>query len=384
MNPLGKSWVIAAGAGLLLWGIGLRVDAEHAMRAYLAAYGSALFCVLGALFFVLLHHVVDAGWSTVARRWAEQITAALPVLAALAIPLIIGASKTYHWAGHHVHDDPMYPGKAPWLNLGGFTLRIAVYFAIWIAIARAFRRASLRQDESGDPGISLRLRKLAAPCLLAYGLSVNIAAIDLLMTPDYHWYSTIFGVYIWAQGVLAFFCVMALIALALRRKPDMADKVPLSTVRTIATFLFAFTCFWGYQALSQWLLIWYANIPEETYWLLLRWEGAWKVLCILSVLALFVAPFTVLMSERNKARPVLARVAWIVLAGHFLGNLWIVMPTAPDRAFHGGLFWVDLGALALVVGVTGFMVQRAMAGASLYPTNDPRLLEAIPAPEGEH
>ncbi len=372
--------LIALGAGLLLWTIGLFVDTEHAMLAYLAAYGAALFCVLGALFFVLLHYVVDAGWSTVARRWAEQITAALPLLALLALPLILGASKTYHWAGHHAHDDPMYAAKAPWLNLGGFAMRLAIYFALWILIARTFRRASLQQDESGDPGISLRLRKWSAPCLLIYGLSANIAAIDLLMTPDYHWYSTIFGVYIWAQGVLAFFSVLALIALAMRRRSDMADKVPLSTVRTIGLFLFAFSCFWGYQALSQWLLIWYANIPEETYWLLLRWEGAWRWICALSVAALFIAPFTLLMSQENKARPVLGTVAWIVLAGNFIGNLWIVMPTAPDKAFHGGLFWIDLGAAAFVAGAVTFVVQRALAGASPYPTNDPRLEEAMPAP----
>jgi hypothetical protein len=363
--------------GFALWGIVMFVAPANAMLAYLSAYAAVLFCVLGALFFVMLHHVVDAGWSTVVRRWAEQMLAALPLLAVMAIPIVIGAGKIFHWA----HGDNT---KSEWLNLPFFALRLAIYFAIWIGLARMFRGYSLRQDETGDPGISLRLRKWAAPCLLIYGLSVNFAAIDLLMTPDYHWYSTIFGVYVWAQGVICFFAVLALMALGLRARDGLRDKVPDTTVRTIGLFLFAFACFWGYQAVSQWLLIWYANIPEETYWLLMRWEGGWRALSVLSVAGLFGVPFVVLMSEQNKQRPILRWVATLAIVGHFLGLLWVVLPTATEKAHFGAKSTAVLGASCLIAGAAAIVIRRAFDDASPYPTQDPRLPEALPAAEGEH
>ena len=366
-------------AGLVVWAIGMFLDAEHAMLAYLAAYGAVLFTTLGALFFVLVHHAVDAGWSTVVRRWAEQMLTALPLLALLAIPLVVGAPKVYHWAGHET-------AKADWLNLPFFTARLALYFTLWIGIARYFRNGSLRQDANGDPAISLRMRKWSAPALVVYGLSVNFAAMDLLMTPDYHWFSTIFGVYIWAQGTLAFFAVMALLTFT----QSLQCPVPDSVRRSIGLWVFAFTCFWGYQALSQWLLIWYANIPEETYWLLIRWEGAWRWLGVAAVCGLFTIPFLALMPERSKYKPILRTVSWVILVGNFLNMLWVVMPTGghpPEfeaGSFRGGLLWIDLAAVAMLGGAAAYMAQRALLSASPYPTRDPRLAEAMPAVEGEH
>ena len=371
-------------AGLVVWGIGMFVDAEHAMLAYLVAYGAVLFTVLGALFFVLVHHAVDAGWSTGVRRWAEQMLTALPLLALLALPLVVGAPKVYHWAAHD-------NSKAEWLNLPFFTARLALYFTLWILIARYFRNGSLRQDANGDPAISMRMRKWSAPALVVYGLSVNFAAMDLLMTPDYHWFSTIFGVYIWSQGTLAFFAVMALLTFTKSLAPPVTGAVR----RSIGLWLFAFTCFWGYQALSQWLLIWYANIPEETYWLLIRWEGAWRWLAVLAVSGLFLIPFLALMPEESKTKPVLRRVAWIILVGHVLNLMWIVLPTGGHPAafeagdFDAGLLWIDVGAVALLGGAAAYMAQHALLSASLYPTRDPRLAEAmpatdLPATEGEH
>jgi hypothetical protein len=361
---------LLAGLGVVLWIIGFFVDVETAMIAFLAAYGAVLFCVLGALFFVLLHHVVDAGWSTVARRWAEQMLVALPVLAAGAIVILLGAGKIYHWA-HAVENDPLFDIKQPWLNLPFFAVRLAFYFAVWIAIARTFRNGSLAQDETGDPEISRRLRRWSGPALVAYGITTSFAAIDLLMTPDYHWFSTIFGVLIWAQGVVAFFGVLALIAFAKR-----GALVPDATVRTTGLWLFAFSAFWGYLAASQWLLIWYANIPEETEWMIHRWQHGWQVLGAASAAGLFVVPFVVLMPAENKRKHILRTVAMLAMLGHWLGMLWTVLPVLEDGSVPGALLAAP-GALLFVGGIAARNVRRALDLAPDHPVGDPRLPEAL-------
>jgi len=358
---------LLAGIGAVLWIVGFFVEAETAMLSFLAAYGAALFLTLGALFFVLLHHVVDAGWSTVARRWAEQLLVALPVLAAGAVVLVLAASKTYHWA-HAPEGDPLFEIKQPWLNLPFFAIRLAVYFGTWIAIARFYRNSSLAQDESGDPELTVRMRKWSGPALVAYGLTVNFAAIDLLMTADFHWFSTIFGVYVWAQGVVAFFAVLALLGFAFREK---------ASIRSIGLWLFAFAAFWGYLAASQWILIWYANIPEETFWLIERWKHGWQVLGGAAALGLFVVPFVVLMPAENKRKPVLRAVAAAALLGHGLNMLWITLPVAHHGSWIAALLAAP-GALLLWAGITGRNVKRALDAAPTRPVNDPRLAEALP------
>ncbi|MEM8883271.1 MAG: quinol:cytochrome C oxidoreductase [Planctomycetota bacterium] len=368
-----------AGLGAVLFGIGLFINPESALLAYLAAYGAVLFTVLGALFFVLLHHVVDAGWSTVVRRWAELLLELLPSLAVGAVILIVGAGHIYHWT--HYPIDDLLEIKRPWLNMPFFIVRLVIYFGVWIAIARYFVSQSIRQDTTGDPTITIKLRKWAAPALLVYGLTVTFAAFDLLMTPDYHWFSTIFGVYIWGQGVVSFFALMALLAFRYR-DTGLAEKVPTETVRSIGLFLFGFACFWGYLAASQWLLIWYANITEETYWMNIRWENGWQYLGSAAVAGLFVVPFVFLMQGENKRKPILRSVALAVLAGNWIGMLWVVMPAAGHGSWLASLLAVP-GSLLLVVWIAALNAQRAFAGASPYPKQDPRLPEAVAA-EGAH
>jgi len=366
---------LLAGIGAVAWIIGYFLDIETAMLAYLAAYGAVLFTVLGALFFVLLHHVVDAGWSTVARRWAEQMLVVLPVLAAGALVILLGAGRTYHWA-HAPENDPLFDIKQPWLNLPFFAVRLAVYFAVWILIARRFRNASLEQDATGDPEISLRLRRWSGPALVAYGVTTSFAAIDLLMTADYHWFSTIFGVYVWAQGVVAFFGVLALIAFAKR-----GALVPDATIRSIGLMLFAFAAFWGYLAASQWILIWYANIPEETEWMIHRWHDGWQVLGAASVAGLFVVPFVALMPAENKRKPILRAVAVAAMLGHWFGLLWVVLPVHAHGSVPAALIAAP-GALLFLGGIAGRCVRRALDLAPDHPLHDPRLPEA--RAEGGH
>ncbi len=368
-----RPFAILAALGALGCAAGLIVDAPHVLFAYLAALAAALFLVLGMLFFVLLHHVSDAGWSTVVRRWAEQFLAAVPLLAVLAVPVLVFSGTLYHWT--HAEDLP--PAKAAWLSLPFFVVRIVLYFAAWWWLARFFRRRSLAQDTSADPQLSLGLRRWSGPALVLYAFTTAFAAVDLLMTLDHHWFSTIFGVYCWSHGVLAAHAVLAILALHLRRGP-LRDKVPGSCVHDLGKWTFTFAVFWLYIAFSQWFLIWYSNLPEETHWMITRTTGSWQAVAVVFVLALFVVPFATLLSATAKRSPLLGRVAWGVLAGHWLGFLWIVQPVASPAGVAWSRLWIDLSALLLVAGLVGLVVRRALLAHPLYPVHDPRLPEAVP------
>ncbi|MHC4339245.1 MAG: hypothetical protein ACYSX0_03385 [Planctomycetota bacterium] len=366
-----------AGLGLIGCAIAPWFDVDRALGALLVAFAFVLTIVMGMLFFVLLQHVTDAGWSVVVRRWAEQFLSAIPILALFLLPILIGVDELFAWADEaRTFGDHLYEIKRPYLNVPFFIVRAAIYFGLWFWLARMLRGRSLEQDRSADPAISLKLRRLSAPGLIAYGVVLTFAAFDWLMTLDYHWFSTIFGVYVFAHGTVAALAVLSILAVAFRRGP-LRERVGLDTVHDLGRLTFAFAIFWAYIAFSQWMLIYYANIPEETLWLIERWEGAWKVFVVLYTVGLFVVPFVVLMpaaAKRNGA--ILTSVCIGILVAHYLGLYWIVMPTLPGGHFEPAGIWIDLAAFLLVAGGSGLVVARAMGKDSLYPLNDPRLKEA--------
>ena len=249
-------------------------------------------------------------------------------------------------------------------------------------IAGIFRQGSLKQDRTGDPRITLRLRRLSAPGLIAYAVTLSFASIDWLMSLDYHWYSTIFGVYVWSGAAVSSLALLTVVTLGLRRGP-LQGRVPLDRLHDLGKWVFAFAVFWAYIAFSQYFLIWYANLPEETVWMMHRWSGAdgtghWWMLSVLLPVCLFVMPFVVLMSASTKQRgAALGPICSIVLLGHYLDCYWLVMPAAEERGPQWNLLWVDLATLALVVGVVGWFWWRAMTQAAWYPIRDPRLPEAL-------
>ena len=285
----------------------------------------------------------------------------------------------YGWVGS---TSALAQAKAPFLNVPFFIVRVGLYFACWLLIGRIFRGGSLRQDETGDPGITLRLRRLSAPGLIVYALTLSFAAIDWLMSLDYHWFSTIFGVYVWSGATVSSLALLGAVVVWLRRGP-LHNQVTNKCVHDLGKWVFAFSVFWAYIAFSQYFLMWYANIPEETAWMIRRWTGesgasTWWVVSTLMPIALFVVPFALLMSAHTKRRAaVFVPVCGIVLLGHYFDCYWLVMPTLYTEGPAWGLIWIDLGTLALVAGASGWFVLRAMGQAALYPVKDPRLAEAL-------
>lgn len=358
-------------------GIGLTSDKEQFFFSYLVAFMFCLSLSLGSLFFTMIQHLVGAQWSVVVRRIAENVMSNFVVLAVLFVPILLGLHELYHWTHTEVvANDHILQSKAPYLNQGFFLARIVVYFLFWIGLSTFFYKRSVAVDQTGDVSLIKLMRAVAAPAVLIYGLSQTFAAFDLLMSLDPHWFSTIFGVYFFAGSAVSTFSLIALLALLLRRAGYLTDVITHEHYHDLGKLMFAFTVFWTYIAFSQYFLIWYANLPEETLWFLHRWEGSWKGVSLLILIGHFILPFAVLMSRHVKrALPILGLMTCWMLFMQFVDIHWMVMPTHHKEGFHISL--LDITCMMGVVGIWGAMVARRFSQASLVPNGDPYLATSM-------
>lgn len=375
--------------GTALCALGWAASPERFAHSYLVAFWFATTLSLGGLFFVILQHLTRAGWSVTARRPAEWLASFLPVCALLFIPVVLlryrlfgawmgtpGTPGTPGTAGTGALQDELLRSKSAFLNPPFFFARAALYFSVWGALAYFFSKSSREQDESGDLALTRRMRALSGPATLLFALTVSFAAFDWLMSLQPHWYSTIFGVYVFAGAAVAAFAALALMLIALQRSGALRQVSTVDHRHDVGKFLFGFTIFYAYIAFSQYFLIWYANLPEETVFYAVRWAGSWRAASLMLVLAHFPVPFALLLSRAGKrSGPVLGAAAGILLLAHYLDLYWLVMPLAsPATAAPRP---VDFAALAGPLGVlAGFVAWRAARGP-LYPTRDPLLHEAV-------
>ena len=419
-RPAFMAAAIVAAVGLalsLVLGYGKDGGLRRFYFAYLFGYAFFLSIALGALFFVLMQHLTRAGWSVTVRRIGEAIAATIPVLGILSVPLLaaIAAQKgtPYPWAlplstatpeavraaergeaseapdtngadaVEHPTLDSVVLQKRAWLNPGFVIGRVVFYFAIWSWMALWYRKQSVDQDKSVDPAATSRMQVLSGICMLVLGLTLTGAAGDLIMSLDPHWFSTIFGVYYFAGSAVASFAVLIIAARLLQRAGYLNRSITVEHYHDLGKYLFGFTFFWGYIALSQYMLLWYANIPEEITWFERRGATTvasrvtgWSWVIVAILFGQLLVPFAGLMSRHVKRRPgvLLAWAVW-ALAFHLLDVYWLVMPQCPK--FTVASIAVDLAA---VVGIGGAVVAtflHYLGAASLRPIADPRLQESL-------
>ncbi len=367
----------AAVAGLALAAVGFAVNREQFFFSYLTAFVFWVMVALGAIFFVLVNHLARAGWSVVVRRLAETAGAAMPVFLLLFLPLVAGLGVLYKWADPSVvARDPLLQHKAPFLNVPFFLIRAALYIGIWSLIARYFLRRSVAQDESGDPMTTVVLQRRAAPAVAVYAITVTLMSFDWLMSLTPRWYSTIFGVYVWSGGVLGALALLVLASVALRRGGYLTHTIRIDHFQDLGRLLFAFTVFWAYIAYSQYMLIWYGNLPEETSYFRPRIEGSWGHIGVLLILGHFFVPFAIFMSRWVKRRPVLvaAGALWVLLM-EYLDVFWMSAPTLHP---HGFTFsWIDAACVVGIGGVYLSVFAAMLARQALVPAGDPRLPESL-------
>ena len=363
--------------GSLLLAKGSEGGMDHLLETYLVSFAFFLSISLGALFFVLLQHCTRAGWSVVVRRVAEALAGNVWLMAVLAIPVVLGMDHLYHWtdtaAAAH---DPLLAGKLGFLNPSFFIVRLFAYFIIWGVMASFLHRTSIAQDKSGDPTLTLRMERFSAPGMVLFALSLNFAAFDLLMSLDPHWFSTIFGVYYFAASVVAFLAVMPKILYGLQTRGILKNAVTVEHYHDFGKLLFGFTVFWAYIAFSQYMLIWYGNLPEETEWFLKRQTGEWTTVSLILIFGHFVVPFLLLVSRFIKRRPLLlALTGGYVALTCWIDIYWLVIPEFSPGVARFGL--LDILCLLGMNGVFSAAVLFRLSRHSVVAEKDPRLEESL-------
>lgn len=382
--PPGHPWTrlpAAGGAGAVLGAAACAVlgaaDPKQFVFSWLVSFLFFLSLAIGALFFVLVQYATQGGWGIVVRRIGETVFATIPVMAALFLPLLPGLHHLYEWSVPGATErDVLLHWKAPFLNVPFFLARAALYFGCWSAIAVLYYRRSRSQDATGDPAVSVRLRRLAGPALVVLALTQTFAAFDWIMSLTPHWYSTIFGVYFFAGAFVGFIALLSVVSVVMRRVGLLDTVISAEHLHDIGKLLFAFTAFWAYIAFSQFFLIWYANLPEETIWYRARLEGSWETVSLLLMAGHFAAPFFYLMGRAIKRRGATLAVggAWL-LAMHYVDLYWQVMPTLHPGGVRPSA--LDLAAFVAVGGAFLAAATWLMRRQALVPLRDPRLAESL-------
>jgi len=373
-------------------------------KSYLFAYMVAVAICLGALFFVMLQHATKAGWSVTVRRPAEAIAANLQWLWILFVPILVlvwtgKGAVLFQWCDtSYMHSDHLLEGKTAYLNTTFWSIRAMIYLAAWALLARFFRGQSVAQDRDGDVRRTLRMQWWAPIGIILYALTQTFASIDWIMAIQPKWFSTMFGVYWFTVSCTGCFAALIILIVVLRATGHGVNTFTREQVHDLGKLLFAFgVVFWAYIGYSQYMLIWYANIPIETEWFAPRQLGAWTWVSWLLIFGHFALPFLLLLSRWPKRfSGSLVTIALWMLCMFIVDVYWLVMPMVPEAALATATSWdqlqsgvaagtVDIGwnptilNLTALIGSLGLVVCGTfwtLGRASLAPTNDPRLSEA--------
>lgn len=431
-----NAWKLAAGMGglgLILSGVAYSGDPHRFAFSWLFAFMTFLAVALGCLFFVIVQHLSGASWSVSARRVPEIFASGLPLFALLFVPIWASIDELYPWAHHHAppqeaheergatghgaqhsrgesllgasvahaqdhvgaHGDDSHDvghaehtpqhalheetinAKLAYLNTGFFTGRAVAYFVIWTLLSLFFVRTSLAQDTKRDLASTKSMQSWSPVATFLFAISLTFAAFDWMMSLEPAWYSTIFGVQYFAVAAVSSLATIIATTYALKNAGIIGEAIQTEHYHDLGKLMFGFLVFWAYISFSQFMLIWYASIPEETTYYHLRWNEGWQTFSLALALTHFVVPFFFLMSRNIKRRiPLLAFGAAWLLVNHVLECFWLIMPYASEG---GGLdvHWMDIASVLAVGGIYLAFVFFRMTQVPLVPVGDPRLERAL-------
>lgn len=386
-----RSYIVLLLAGIAMTVISVAVGMSEAFleQFYFSYLIGWVFCVsiaLGCLFIVLIKHLVRSKWIVSLRRIPEASAASFPLLIILSIPVIIGLldphGPYHHWTTEGIadptseHYDEIVSGKVAYLNIPFFLGRMAFYFIAWTFISSRLWRLSVLQDITHDPHLSVRMRHLSAWGLPVAAITTAFAAFDFLMTLDPHWFSTIFGVYFFAGAFLAAFCFTTLTIAGLQRAGMLKGVVTREHYHDLGKLMFGFVVFWAYIGFSQYMLIWYGGIPEETAWFKYRLQNGWETHSGILLFGHFIIPFIILLPRAIKrfATPLAIIAVWLLVMQWFDIH-WQAMPVLhkEQAQFH----WLDLscwvGLTSLLVGAFLWRLSRH----AIVCEGDPKLEKSL-------
>jgi len=363
--------------GLVIFIAGLFRAPDRIWPNYLVAEFYLLSLALGAAFFVATQYVSNAGWSVGFRRIPEAIAATLPLWGIGALLLIFGIHSLYEWSHPSVvAGDEILRGKSSWLNEPFFIARLVLYFFIWIVLSRQMIKHSQIQDRDGNIGHTAKSTRYAAMFLVLGVVAFCWASIDLIMSLQPHWYSTVFS-FIALSGMFLSGLAIITIFVVLMRYAGYRHIFTTEHLHELGKLLMGFSVFWVYMWVSQHLLIWYSNIPEETSYYIFRHFGGWGSLSFLNVILNWMVPFLVLLPRATKRNDkIMLQVAIVILIGHWLDLFIMVMPAKFGQQPVFGIW--ELGPIVGMLALFFYAAHRLLRKARLFPVNDPYLVESLP------
>jgi hypothetical protein len=377
---------LALGVGALLFTLfvaGMLIDRAQFFHAYLVGFIFWTGITVGSLALLMLQHLTGGAWGLIIRRVLEASTRTLPLILLLFVPMVVGLNQIYPWTNRaEMNQVPALREKAAhYLNPPFFIGRALVYFAIWSLLAVLLNWLSLQQDRTSDSRLKKRLQIVSGPGLGVLILTITFAAIDWVMSLDPAWSSTIFGLIFVASWSLSALAFGILSMYWLSKREPMNAVVRTSHFHDWGNLLLALVMLWTYFAFSQYLIIWSANLPEETVWYVARKHGGWGAIALGIVILQFVFPFMTLLSRAAKESPQkLAMLAVLILAMRVVDVIWLIEPSYNREHFH--LSWMDivapLGMGGLWLATFAWQLQKR----SLVPINDPHLEQALEAHAG--
>lgn len=355
--------------------IGAFVKPTQFAYSWLLAFMFFLSICLGSLFLVLLHHLFDASWSVPIRRVLEHIAFLSPVLLILFLPIALLAPKIYPWMQLDPHTDHALEAKQPLFTFASFYIVAAICFGVWIFLSRTLRKWSLEQDRTGKALCTHRMRFHACWGVFAFAITLSLAAIMWMKALQHQWFSTMYGVYYFAASVWTTIATIYVITALLKRQGPLREVVHDTQFYFLGSMFLAFTVFYAYIHFSQYFIIWNANIPEETFWYVLREKGSWWDIGMIIIFGHFFIPFLMLLRIDVKLSWIMIPLgvwAWLM---HFIDLSFNIIPVLHPNGFV--LHWIDIACWAFMAGVMSLFFLRHFNAHPPYPQRDPRFAEAM-------
>lgn len=377
LDRLQRLAVIAAVLGIIGCVIGGLTSPDSFFRAYLVGWVYWVGIAVGSLALLMLQHMTGGAWGLIARRHLEAATRTLPYLLILFVPLFFGMSRLYIWTDEElVKNDEILHLKSGYLNENFFFARVLIYFAIWCTLAFLLNRLSARQDSTVDETLISRFKRVSAPGLILYALTMTFASVDWLMSLDPHWFSTMYGVYFLGSMALSALAFLIAVSMFLGRHEPMSHVIQRRHFHDWGKLMLAFTMLWAYFCYSQFLITWAGNLPEEIEWYLHRLSHGWQYVALALVLFHFAMPFALLLSRDLKRNgQMLGRVALFMLFIRLVDLVWQAEPSFHEHA--PAFYWLYLAAPLAIGGIWLFLFVRELRKRPLLPVNDPYLPEAL-------
>lgn len=366
---------ILIGIGVVSFALGFVFDAKRTWANYLLNNYYFLSIAIGAAFFGAIQYITNSGWSAAFKRIPEAMAAYIPFAGVFFLIMFFGMHSIFEWTHEEVllHDE-LIQHKSPYLNIPFFFIRVIVFFAAWTILSKILRKFSLKEDEVGGLHYFQKSELYSKIFIFVIAITFTLFAVDMLLSLDPHWFSTLFAAKSFIAAFLHGSTIIALIVIILNRTGNL-DLLNRSHLHDFTRYIFMTSIVWGYFNFSEFMLIWYGNIPEETVWFVERWHGAYKILFFANIILNWAIPFFVLMPRKtSRSKMIIFPVIILLMIGQYTELYYIIWPNVVNEAKFGLL---EIGTFLGYAGIFSLVVSTWLAKASLVPRNHPYLQESL-------